>query len=75
MATVDFFYNGSILTLQCKENEKLQEILKRFRLKIGSKRINLYCLYNGCLIDENKTFMEIANSDDKQRKKIKILIL
>ena len=74
MVEVEFNLNGIITLIQCKKNEKMEEILKRFCIKVEKNKDELCFLYEGNIIEEKKTFNEIANIEDKQRKKISILI-
>ena len=75
MASVDFIYNGMNTTsIQCNENDKIDEILNKFCIKVGQKSDDLLFLYGGEVLEVNKTFNEIANKEDKMRKKISILV-
>ncbi len=74
MASVDIIFNGITTTIQCKENEYIEEILKRFCLKVDQNKEEISFIYGGDIIKENKTFDEVANSEDKQRKKMSILV-
>jgi len=74
MASTDLIFNGKITTIQCNENDKIEEILNKFCTKIEKNINELYFLYNGHIIEANKTFKEVANSEDKQRKKISVLV-
>ena len=75
MAEVTFNYGGIITTIQCEENEKIEEIIKRFLIKANNSKENLVYLYNGQRINGEKTFKEQANELDKQRKKMDILVI
>ena len=67
MAEVEFAYNGINTTIQCNLNEKMKEICKRFKDKVGLDNNNIYYSYNGQVgMDEEKIFEEIANSEDKK---------
>ena len=75
MAEVEFIYNGTKTIIQCNLNEKMKDIYKRFKDKIGLNNKNLYYSYNGQVrIDEEKKFEEIANDEDKRRKKMNIIV-
>ena len=48
MAEVIFNYEGINTIIQCDENEKIEEIIKTFLIKINdSQNNNLVYLYNG----------------------------
>ena len=74
MATVVFVFDGITTSIQCKENEIMKKVLKRFCIKAEKTKEEICFLYGGNIIKENKTFNELANSEDKQRKKISILV-
>ena len=78
MASVDFIYNGITTTsIQCNENDKIDEILNKFCIKVEQNPDDLLFLYGGDILKvnkTNKTFNEIANKEDKNRKKISILV-
>ena len=74
MAKAEFIGNGTITIIQCNENDTLEEIIKRFCLKTEKNKEEMTFLYGGHIIDNQKTFTEIASLEDKQRKKISILI-
>ena len=75
MAEVEFTYNGINTIIQCNLNEKMKDICKRFKVKVNINNNNIYYSYNGQVgIDEEKKFEEIANSEDKRRKKMNIIV-
>ena len=77
MSQVEFQYNGNKTIIQCNENEKIKEIYKKFTTKTQIEQKNIYFLYDGKTdndINEELTFIEMANSIDKERKKMIILV-
>ena len=74
MASVEFIDNGNKTTIQCNENDKLEDIIQRYCLKAKKDIEKMIFLYSGNIINKKKTFKELANSDDKQRKIITIVI-
>lgn len=77
--TIDFQYNGGTITIQGKDNESMKTFYERFANKaaINIKEKELIFSYNGNWnnnFDENKTFLQTANSEDKSRKKMVILV-
>ena len=74
MSTAELNFNGIITVIQCNENEKMKEIIKRYCIKAEKNKEEINFLYGGNIIDENKTFNELASSEDKKRKKISILV-
>ena len=76
MAEIEFKYNGNIILIQCDENENMKEIYKRFLNKTQLEKDNLYFIYGGKNLEnsEELNFNQIANSIDKERKKMNILV-
>ena len=77
MARVEFNYNGNIITIQCQENQKMVDICNIFMTKLCIIKKNIFFVYDGNCIpqfDKNLTFVKLANSFDKLRKKISILV-
>ena len=74
MAKVEFLYNGDKIYLHCDENDILEKIIHKFCQKIELKSDDMVFLYGGKFIDKNLTFIELANSIDKKRKIISIVV-
>ena len=73
---IEFSYNGVNIIMQCKANEKLKDIFKNFKYKIKAEKEVLIYMYNEIIIsNEELTFEEISNSEDKKRKKMNILVI
>ena len=74
---VEFNYNGTKTVIQCKSNEKMKNICKKFANKIQLDINNIYFSYDGKAgneFNEELTFEEIINSEDKKRNKMNILV-
>ena len=74
MYEVDFIYNGNNTIIQCKENEKMENICKRFSTKIDKNIENLYFLYSSNNLNNQLLFSQCANKEDLNRKKMNILV-
>ena len=74
MYSVEFIYNEKKTEILCNEDEKLEEIIKRFCLKLELNIGNMNFFYEGKNVDMNSTFINISNSQDKNRKKISIIV-
>ena len=77
MTYVEFQYNGNITIIQCQEEQKMSEICNNFinKSKINDKEI--YYFYDGqggTQFNKNLSFNQIANSFDKNRKKMSVLV-
>ena len=78
MAQIEFQYNGISTIIQCKEDQKMSEIINNFMFKSNINEKDLNYTYNGKVIsenDKNLKFNEIANLIDKERKKMNILVI
>ena len=78
MVQVEFKYKGVSTIIECGEKEIMKNTIKKFIQKAGiNKNNNIYFLYDGnadIKTKEHLTFLEIANSVDKQQKKMTILV-
>ena len=75
MEEIEFKYKDFRILVQCSQDEKFKEILKKLDtiLKIDLKSQNL--IYsNEEKINEELTFNDIANEEDKSKKLMKIII-
>jgi hypothetical protein len=68
--TLNFIFNGGQTTIQCKDNEFMKNIFERYSIKINENIQNLFFLYEGQNIDENKKLSEYI----KNKKIITILV-
>ena len=74
MATIIFHINGNHINIQCQANESFEKILQKFSDKAAIKANNLFYIYNGNLIDKKLSFENLANSIDKERKVMDVLV-
>ena len=78
MAQVEFQYNGINTIIQCQENQKILDICNNFISKSNLNENELFYFYDGkggVQFDKNLTFYQMANSIDKTRKKMNILVI
>ena len=71
---VDFIYEGVTTSIQCNPNDKLKDICLNFTNKIHIDKNKVYFIYSGNLINQELTFLQSANSEDKSRNKMSILV-
>jgi len=74
MAEIEFNYEGNITVIHCTLNEKMKDIIKRLKNKTNNNFNNSIFLYGGSMIKEELNFSEQANSIDKERNKMCIII-
>jgi len=74
MATAIFTYNGEKTSIQCKDGDKMGDICNKYISKNGLNKNSLIFIYGGNQINYNLKFNEQANTIDKERKEINILV-
>ena len=60
---INFIYYQNIVKIQCKRNEYMKDIFKRYLIKIQKDINNIFFLYNGDKINEELKLEEINNKD------------
>ena len=76
-ALVEFNYKGTQTKIYCKEDDTMYQICNKFVSKTNLNEKEIYYIYNGresSQFDKSLTFNEMANSLDKSRKKMNILV-
>ena len=76
MASINFTYNGISTTIQCNKDEKMRDIFDKFVSKTNLDINKIQFLYGGNIINNSSelTFIEQANSNDKERNIMNILV-
>jgi molybdopterin converting factor small subunit len=74
MSKVEFNYNGVNINIQCEQSSRFETIIQKFCCKVKKNKDELCFLYNGSIIKGNPTFFELANSLDKKRKIMSIIV-
>ena len=78
MSQIEFQYNGISTIIQCIDDQAIYEICNKFISKSNLNEDNLHYVYNGKgfkQFDKKLTFNQMANSFDKERKKMNILVI
>ena len=74
-AIVVFSFEGIFIQIQCITEDKMKDICQKFANKI-KKSINSYVfLYGGNQLNFQLCFKDLANSIDKERNEMKILVI
>jgi len=73
---VEFNYNGNVTIIQCRKDEKMEDIFNKYLLKMANLDINtIHFIYTGNTnINDKLSFEELANKKDKIRNKINIIV-
>ena len=69
-ATLNFIYQGSTIKIQCKRNEYMKNIIKKYLTKLCKDANDVYFLCDGKKINEDLKIEEINNKNNE----IKILV-
>ena len=61
--------------IECRMNDKMENIFKNYSVQIGKKIDSLIFLYNGIKINDfQKSFLSIINDEDRKRKEMTVLV-
>ena len=71
---IDFIYYGNIIAILCSEKELMKDIINIYSIKSKIELNSIYFLYGGDKINENSTLEKIIKKEDKNKKKIEILV-
>ena len=74
MATINFELDGIMCQIQCNIQETMKIICQRFANKKGKDVTKLLFIYNGSTINEDLTFQQQANEEDKVTKIMHVLV-
>ena len=75
MSIVDFYFEGQNILIQCNKSNKMKQLFQKFYSKAGINPNSVIFLYNGGKItNEDSTFEQLANIEDKIRNKMNILV-
>ena len=65
MNQVEFQYNDAKTIIQCNSTDKMKDIIKKFFIKVDTMESKIYFLCEGRLLDEEKTYNEIAKDKNQ----------
>ena len=71
---VVFNFNNELITIQCSQNEKMEDICRRYAQKLQKDYKSLYFIYSGNIVNPKLSFDEIISKIDKTRNKMEILV-
>ena len=74
MSKVEFNYKGNNTIVLCQGDEKIEDICKRYALKILIDINNVYFLYGGNQMNLQLTYNQIINNADRQREMMSVLV-
>ena len=68
-----FVFKGMKTTIKCDKAEKMRSILKRYETSVGIDINKIDLVYNGNKVNEESSFEEIANIQDKKMNTMDII--
>ena len=71
---VEFIFEGAPTVIQGKANNSLKNICQNFKNKLHIQNEDLTFMYSGGILNDALTFTQCANTMDKSRKKMTILV-
>ena len=74
MVEIEFNFNQIITKIKANLNEPFKNVIDKFLQKAYKERGTLCFLGNGKIINENESIESQMNTDDKNNKKINILV-
>ena len=72
MVEIEFIHDGDIITIKCKESERLKDIYKKIAINIPLNSVHF--LYNNDRINDKLAINQFINVKDKQKNKMKIIV-
>ena len=74
MAKVEFIYESAKTIIQCNPEDRLEDIVQKFTVKLEKNTKDLFFIYDGQLLDIKKTFKESVNDVDKSRNQMNVIV-
>ena len=69
-----FVFKGMKTIIKCDKSEKIRNIMKRYGTTVGIDINRIDLVYNGNKVNEELSFEEIANKEDKKMDMMNIII-
>ena len=74
MNEIEFIYNQRRIIIPCNINDKLKNIVQKFSIKVEKNIEDIYCLFNGKIVNMELSLNQICNSEDYIKNKILFLV-
>ena len=75
MNKVEFCFNDVKFFVQCNNDDKMKDIIAKFLSKSGQTKNSVFFLYNGRIINDELVFNKCANSLDRSRNYMNVIVL
>ena len=73
--TISISYEGEAISIQSREDEEMEDVLRKYYAKTSREYNSLTFVYNGAQIKGKKLVKDFLNKMDKERKKMNILAI
>ena len=77
MATIVFYFNGNFIHIQCGLTDCIRVQIQTFLSKVAKNKEDVIFLYNGSELKVesfNRTFNQVANESDRDRRQMNVLV-
>jgi len=74
MVEIEFYFRGSITSIQSNFNDSMKKICMNFAQKVSIDLNNIFFCYNGNKINMNLKCSDVIKNLDKERKKMSIVV-
>ena len=75
MSKIQFYFNCSVTTIQCNKNDLMEDICKKFSIKVSVDMNSIYFIYNGNIVNLKLKYSDIINQYDKERNAMSIMVI
>ena len=74
MLNVSLIFKGVETIIQCNIKEQIKKLNKKYEVKTGQNISELYLIYNANILNQNLTFNDVINEEDRKSNTMRILI-
>ena len=71
---INFEYNCNKISIQCKSEDRMNDVIEKLKMKIDIEIDKIYLLYNGQKINIEMKIKDIINNEDKNNNEMNIII-
>ena len=71
---INFQYNCNKISIQCKNEDRMNDVIEKLKMKIDIEIDKIYLLYNGQKINIEMKIKDIINNEDKNNNEMNIII-
>ena len=71
---INFQYNCNKISIQCKNEDRMNDVIEKLKMKIDIEIDKIYLLYNGQKINVEMIIEDIINNADKNKNEMNIIV-